>query len=71
VNADLRAVRVPQTERYLSRKELAELMGISVASVDRMKDAGMPYETWSLRTVRFLPSRALAWAREQERRAAA
>lgn len=57
-------------EHYVTRDELAELMGVHVSTVDRMVKDGMPAETWGRRVRRFLPSRALAWAREQERRAA-
>lgn len=66
----LRAIPVQQAERYVTRAELAELMNLSVQTIDRMKDAGMPFETWGRRTVRFLPSRALQWARTQQRSAA-
>lgn len=57
-------------ERYVGRRELARLMGISVATVDRMVRAGMPSETWGMRTRRFLPSEALVWAVQRGRRAA-
>lgn len=59
---------LPQSEdeRYLSREELAELMGVSVRTIDRLVRAGMPSETWGLRTRRFLASRALAWVRARD-----
>jgi phage terminase Nu1 subunit (DNA packaging protein) len=50
-------------EAYVDRKQLAELMGVSVATIDRMVRAGMPSETWGIRSRRFLASQALAWAR--------
>jgi len=54
----------PVTERYVDARELAQLMGVSVRTVNRMTAAGMPSETWGLgRTRRYLPSEALAWAR--------
>ena len=53
-------------EPYIDRKQLAELMGVSVATIDRMVRAGMPSETWGIRSRRFLPSVALAWARARE-----
>lgn len=53
----------PETERYVDRRGLADLMGVSVATVDRMVRAGMPSVKWSARTRRFKPSVALAWAR--------
>jgi excisionase family DNA binding protein len=57
-------------ERYLTRQQLAEVMGVSVKTIDRMVRDGMPSETWGLRSRRFLASRALAWARRRQRRAA-
>ena len=53
-------------EPYLDRKQLAELMGVSVATIDRMVRSGMPSETWGIRSRRFLPSVALGWARARE-----
>ena len=57
-------------ERYLTRQQLAEVMNLSVKTIDRMVRDGMPSETWGLRSRRFLASRALAWARTRQRRAA-
>jgi phage terminase Nu1 subunit (DNA packaging protein) len=48
-------------EPYVSRCELALLMGVSVATVDRMVAEGMPSVTWGRRTRRFRPSVAIAW----------
>jgi len=62
--------RVRTPERYLTRQQLADVMGISVKTVDRMVRDGMPSETWGLRSRRFLASRALSWARTRQRRAA-
>jgi predicted DNA-binding transcriptional regulator AlpA len=62
--------RVRTPERYLTRQQLADVMGVSVKTVDRMVRDGMPSETWGLRSRRFLASRALAWARTRQRRAA-
>jgi len=58
-------------ERYVSRRELAELMGVSVDCVDYFVRLGMPSETWGLRRRVFRPSAALAWAREYADRRAA
>jgi predicted DNA-binding transcriptional regulator AlpA len=67
----VRALETPQPERYVTRSELAALMGVSVKTVDRMvAGTGMPSDTWGLRSRRFLPSRALAWARTRPRSAA-
>jgi hypothetical protein len=54
------------SERYVSARELATLMGVSVRTVNRLTAEGMPSETWGMsRTRRFLPSEALAWAHER------
>jgi phage terminase Nu1 subunit (DNA packaging protein) len=52
-------------EPYVSRCELARLMDVSVATVDRMVAEGMPSVTWGRRTRRFRPSIAIAWAAER------
>lgn len=53
----------PVLERYVTAGELAELMGVSVRTVERMRAAGMPSESWGMnRTRRYLPSQAIAWA---------
>jgi predicted DNA-binding transcriptional regulator AlpA len=52
----------PLPERYVDRREIALILGVSVATVDRMVADGMPSETWGRRTRRFRPSIALAWA---------
>jgi phage terminase Nu1 subunit (DNA packaging protein) len=53
----------PEVERYVSRAQLAEHMGVSVRTVDRFVKEGMPHEDWGLKCRRFLPSKAIAWAR--------
>jgi excisionase family DNA binding protein len=63
----MQGLPVREVEHYLTRAELARLMGVSVKTVDRLVAAGMPSETFGLRTRRFLASRALAWARARER----
>ncbi len=55
------------TERYVSRLELAKIMGVSLATVDRMVAGGMPSVTWGRRTRRFRPSSAIAWAEDRGR----
>jgi hypothetical protein len=50
-------------ERYVSARELAVRMGVSIRTVNRLTAAGMPSETWGMaRTRRYLPSEAIAWA---------
>lgn len=51
-----------EPERYVSRAELARILGVSLATIDRMVKDGMPSETWGRRTRRFLPSHAIRWA---------
>lgn len=51
-------------EAFVTRAELAELMGVSTDTIDRMRDQGMPFETWGRRTVRIRPSLAMRWARQ-------
>lgn len=63
-------IPVPEPEKYVDRKQLAELMGVSVQTIDRMVREGMPSETWGMRARRFKPSVALAWARTRGRDAA-
>ena len=65
--AEVIGLPAPEPERYVSRAQLAELMGVSVATVDRLVSDGMPSETWGKRTRRFRPSVALAWARSRSR----
>ena len=57
----------PSPERYVSRVELAQLMGISVSTIDRLVGNGMPSVVWAKRCRRFLASEAIAWAQQQQR----
>jgi phage terminase Nu1 subunit (DNA packaging protein) len=59
----------PPAERYVSRSELAAMMGVSLATIDRMVAEGMPSVTWGRRTRRFRASVAISWALERERAA--
>lgn len=54
-------------EPYVARAELAAIMGVSVATVDRMVADGMPSVPWGRRTRRFRPSTAISWASERGR----
>ena len=49
-------------ERYVTRRELAAIMGVSNDTVDRLREEGMPSVTWGRRTRRFRASVAVAWA---------
>lgn len=55
-----------EAERYVSRAELARIMGVSVATVDRMVAEGMPSVTWGRRTRRLSPSAAIGWATDRQ-----
>jgi excisionase family DNA binding protein len=55
-------------EPYLTRKQLAPLMAISVRTLDRMIAEGMPCVRWGRRTLRLRASSALEWAHEQDRK---
>ncbi|MFZ1155247.1 MAG: hypothetical protein WAN93_10115 [Solirubrobacteraceae bacterium] len=70
-NPETRAAAVQPIvpERYVARAELAAIMGVSLATVDRMVAEGMPSVTWGRRTRRFRPSAAISWASERERAA--
>ena len=46
-------------EPYVGRREMAAIMAVSLATVDRMVAEGMPSVTWGRRTRRFRPS--VAW----------
>jgi excisionase family DNA binding protein len=54
-----------EPERYISRRELAALMGIHPTTVDKLVKKGGPSVTWGLRTRRFKASVFLAWAKAQ------
>ena len=50
-------------EPYVSPRELARIMGVSRSTIYRWLDQGLPSETWGLRTRKFKPSQAMAWAK--------
>lgn len=67
MSADV-SIRGPEKpERWVDARELAELMGVSVATIRRMTAQGMPSVTWGRRTRRFQPSAVIAWAQAQTR----
>jgi len=59
-------------DELLTRRELADRMRVSVATVDRLRRAGMPAVRYSPGCVRFRANEALSWAeaRFSERKAA-
>jgi len=56
---------IEPNEDYVDRRRLAEILGVSVATIDRMVRDGLPSETWGLRARRFRPSLAKAWLRSR------
>lgn len=60
----------PVPAELVTRQELAEIMRVSVPTIDRMKREGMPSVTWGRRLVRFRVRDAMTWAEQQQRRAA-
>jgi phage terminase Nu1 subunit (DNA packaging protein) len=62
---------VPQYEQLVDDLEalraLAELLRVSVPTVDRMRRDGMPCVTWGRRLIRFRASECVAWLEDRER----
>ena len=52
-------------ERYVDTRELADLMGVSPTTVKRWVAAGVPSETWGMRTRRFRLSEVIEWAHDR------
>lgn len=53
-------------ERYVSRKEMAEILNISLRQLDHLVAEGMPSQKWGMRKRVFLPSRAIRWAEKRD-----
>ena len=53
---------IREIESWITRKELAVRMGVSVRTVDRLTAAGMPSTTWGSKTRRYRASQAIYWA---------
>jgi phage terminase Nu1 subunit (DNA packaging protein) len=68
-NQSVGLAQLQMPERYVGRAELAEIMSVSLATVDRMVAEGMPSVTWGRRTRRFRPSVAISWASKRDRAA--
>jgi hypothetical protein len=54
----------PHGVQWVSRAALAEIMNVSISTVDRLRGEGMPSTTWGRRTRRFDPAAAMGWAYE-------
>jgi phage terminase Nu1 subunit (DNA packaging protein) len=51
-------------EPYVTARELAELMHVSLSTIRRWTAEGMPSETWGMgHTRRYLPTQCITWAR--------
>jgi hypothetical protein len=61
-----RSILAPGPERYVTRRELAAIMSVSIDTVDRLRGEGMPSVTWGRRTRRFRASIAVAWAASRQ-----
>lgn len=55
--------QLPTPEPYVSRVEIAKLMGVSERTIDRWAAEAMPHETWGMRTKKFRFSEVEAWAK--------
>lgn len=60
----------PVPDELVTREELAGIMRVSVRTIDRLRNEGMPAVTWGRRLVRFRVRDAMSWAEQQQRRAA-
>ena len=61
----LRSAVVRDSEPHLDRRQLAEVLGVSVRTVDRLVANGAPSELWGPRMRRFRVSEVVAWSRAQ------
>jgi excisionase family DNA binding protein len=53
-------------EPFVTRQEMAEILRVSVPTIDRMLRDGMPSHSWGRRLVRLRVSEVLAWAEAQD-----
>lgn len=53
-------------DELVTRDELADIMRVSVSTIDRMRDDGMPSVSWGRRLVRFRVREAIEWAEQQD-----
>jgi phage terminase Nu1 subunit (DNA packaging protein) len=56
----------PVPDELVTRAELAQIMRVSIPTIDRLRREGMPCVTWGRRLVRFRVRDAMAWAERQE-----
>lgn len=59
-----------EAEVYLTRRQVAERLGIGLTTLDKYVKAGMPSHQWGLRVRRFKFSEVERWLRQRERIAA-
>jgi phage terminase Nu1 subunit (DNA packaging protein) len=55
----------PISETYVTRKEMARILGVSPRQMDVFIREGMPSETWGTHKRFFLPSAAIRWAKQR------
>jgi hypothetical protein len=53
------------TESYVTRKEMAQILGVKLTTLDKFVREGIPSETWGTHKRFFLPSAALRWAKKR------
>ncbi len=64
-------VPVASPEAYVDARRIAELFGVSLSTVKRWRQAGLPSVSWGMaRTRRYLPSECARWLGERESREA-
>jgi hypothetical protein len=58
-------IQIRSVEAWITRKELAALMGVSLKSIDRYTAEGMPSQLWGARTRRYRASECFAWGEKR------
>lgn len=49
---------------YVTREQLAKILGVKPAKVDDLRERGLPWLRWGHRTVRFEREVALRWVNQ-------
>ena len=56
-------------ETYVDAHDIAEIFGVSLSTVKRWRQAGLPSVSWGMkRTRRYLPSECARWLRDRQSR---
>lgn len=61
----------PVPDELVTRECLADILQVSVRTVDRMREEGMPDHHWGRRLVRFRVHEVMRWLDERDERKAA